>query len=223
MLARHGSVLVETRRAHLRDLGLPTIFGAAVLFVCATLLLGVNISALRSNLAWAERSQTALRDMANLETAVMGEEMTVRGFALTGDRRFLIYQDSERHKMLAAWRELQQLTEAEREQRALLRTLRPDVDRHLAVYGGLKGTGPDQASHVARAIVDRDTRAITERLRAGLAKLRSKEELGLAARMREMTSQISRAFFLSVGIILAAVLLGTFGLLAWQFPFTWRG
>lgn len=222
MRAAEESVLALTRRGHLRELGIPTIFGAAVLFVSATLLLGVNISALRGNLIWAQHAQLILQHTSALDAGILGEELTVRGYALSGDKRFLDFQNSERNKIRAAVRALDRLAATDPEEMQILRTFRRDVDRHLATFGGLKGIGPDKASLVARAIVDPDIRASTKRVRSGLAKLTTVEQNELAKREGEMASQISQAFVLGIGIILAAVLLGGFGLMASQLHISLR-
>ncbi len=219
MRAAEDSVLVVARRRYLRDLGLPIIFGAAVLFVSATLLLGVNISALQNNLTLLQHCQDVLRNVTVLETAIMGDEMTVRGYALTGDKRFLRYQDSEHDKAVQAMRELDRLTASESEHAKLTGQIHNDVVRHLAIFKELKGSG---AALVAKAAIDPNIRATTARARHGLDVLRSQEQDKLAERQREMTAQISRAYFLSIGIILAAVLLGGFGLLASQLPISLR-
>lgn len=214
MATGQESLLVEAKRGHLRDLGLPTVFGAIVLFVSATLLLGVNVSALRDNLKWMEHAQKVLMGMADVETGILGDELTVRGYALTGDKRFLVFQKLERAKSLKAANELTALTAAEPEHAAQFRQVRRDFDRHMQIFGNLAGKGPDI---VAKAIVDPEVRANMRRSRNGLAALRAAEVHDLGERQREMTSQISRAFVLAVGIIVAAFVLGGFGLVATQF------
>jgi CHASE3 domain sensor protein len=211
--------LVETKRGHLRDLGLPTIFGAIVLFVSATLLLGVNVSALRSNLKWMEHAQKTLMCMADIETGILGDELTVRGYALTGDKRFLRFQELERAKSLKAANDLTDLTAAEPEHAAQFRQVRRDFDRHMQIFGELRGKSSEV---VAKAIVDPAIRANMKRTRNGLAALRAAEMRDLGERQREMTAQISRAFLLAVGIIIAAFVLGGFGLVAAQFHLSLR-
>ncbi len=208
------SLLAEAKRGHLQDLGLPTIFGAIVLFVSATLLLGVNVSALRDNLKWMDHAQRILMEMADLETGILGDELTVRGYALTGDKRFLLFQKLERAKSQKAADELTRLTVAEPEHAAQFLVVRADFDRHMHIFGALTGKGQDV---VAKAIIDPAIRANMKRTRNGLAALRVAEVHDLGERQREMTVQISRAFLLAFGIIIAAFVLGGFGLVAAQF------
>jgi CHASE3 domain sensor protein len=205
--------LVETKRGHLRDLGLPTIFGAIVLFASATLLLGANVAALRDNLKWMEHAQKVLMCMADVETGVLGDELTVRGYALTGDERFLHFQKLERAKSLKAANELTALTATEPNHAEHFRKVRRDFDRHMQIFGELTGKGPEI---VSKAIVDPQIRANMKRTRNGLAALRAEEVRDLGERQREMTTQISRAFLLAFAIVVAAFLLGGFGLVIAQ-------
>lgn len=206
----------EAKRGYLRELGLPTIFGALVLFVSAALLLGVNIQALRDNLKWMEHAQRVLMQISNLETGILGDELTVRGYALTGDQRFLEFQRLERAKAKLAADELTMLTAAEPEHAEQYRRVRRDFDRHMEIFGALAGSGPDKAEVVSRAIIDPAIRANMKRTRNGLAALRAAEVRDLGERQVEMTTQISRAFLLSLAITIAAFVLGGIGLMASQ-------
>lgn len=219
MLTGQESLLVETKRGHLRELGLPTIFGAVVLFASATLLLAVNVSALRENLKWMEHAQKVLMCIADVETGILGDELTVRGYALTGDKRFLHFQELERAKSLKAANELIALTAAEPDHAGHFLKVRRDLDRHMQIFGELTGKGPEI---VSRAIVDPGIRANMRRTRNGLAALRAEEVRDLGERQRAMTAQITRAFLLAVGIIIAAFVLGGFGLVAAQLRFSLR-
>lgn len=205
-----------TKRSHLRELGLPTMFGAVVLLVSATLLLGANISALRGNLKWIEHSQQVLNQIGVLEAAVLSEEMTVRGYALTGDKRFLQYQKEERGRCTRSLAELSRLAAAEGYRVADVRSLDHSVRRHMELFGGLTVDGPQRAAVVARAIVDPAVRENMRQTRQGLEQLREAELRDLGARQRDITGQLGRAFLLAVGIILAAFVLGGIGVWAAQ-------
>lgn len=192
------------------------MFGAVVLLVSATLLLGANISALRGNLAWMEHSQRVLNQISGLETGLLGEEMVVRGYALTGDSSFLKRQRSGARDREAASNELFRLMAARPQRAGQFRLLMRDVARHVEIFGKLEGAGPDKAAIVARAIVDPAVRDNMRRVRVGLRQLRTAELDGLAAHQREITDQLGRAFLLAVGIIVTAFVLGGIGIWAAQ-------
>lgn len=202
------------RYRYLRELGLPTLFGAVVLLGSATLLLFANITALKANLRSMEHSQKVLTQIAELETGILGDELTVRGYALTGDPQFLYYQKRERGKANKAMAELLRLSADEPEHASEYQRVMQDVAWHGDAFQKLSGSGPDKSQVVARAIVDPTIRANMKKTRLGLAALRNQELQDLGDRQRQMTDQISRAFFLAVGIILAAFGLGGVGVWA---------
>jgi len=206
--ARH-----EIKRGALRELGLPTLFGAAVLFFSATMLLGANISAMRGNLIWIERTQQVLQEISIAESAVVGDELTVRSYALTGDPRFLVYETRGRNKLAASIARLEKLAAAEPGGTKRMRTIAESVRRHTELYTSVTGMGPDKAAIVGRFINDDAKRAVTFAARRALADYRADELRILGERQQNLTRQLSQAFLLAIGIIVAAFVLGGLGLL----------
>jgi CHASE3 domain sensor protein len=203
---------VAAKHSHLRDMGVPILFGAVVLLVSATLLLGANISALRSNLNRVDRSQKVLTQISEIESGMLGNELTARGYALTGDPSFLSLEKGGNVRRDKAIAELGRLM-ADKPQHALkFREVMRAVNLHKANFGKLTGIGPDRAAIVAQAIVDPEIRANSFDTRKLLRELRTAEMGDAAARQREMAGQISSAFFLAMGIIIVAFLLGWAGM-----------
>jgi CHASE3 domain sensor protein len=207
--AEHGGSTAKDR--HLREMGVPILFGAVVLLVSATLLLGANVSALRGNLNRIKLSQDVLIRISDIESAMLGNELTVRGYALTGHQSFLQLEKGGNVRRDKAISDLTRLMTQEPQQALKFRNAMQAVDQHKANFGKLSGIGPDRAAIVAQAIIDPEIRANSYRTRNLLRDLRTAELGDVAARQREMTGQISRAFFLAVGIIVAAFLLGGIG------------
>lgn len=207
----------ERKSLILRELGLPILFGAAVLLFSATMLLGVNISAMQSNVAWIQNIQKILLVISDAEAGVVGEQLTVRSFALTGDTRFLVYQDAERTKLINAMHKLEALAAVEPGSQVRIRQIRKLVDQHMALWAGLRGTGPDRAAVLGLAIEDENNRKIMLGTRKVLADYRAGEVRSLGERQEQLTHQLSRAFVLGIGIIIAAFVLGGLGLVAGQF------
>jgi CHASE3 domain sensor protein len=206
----------RTKHGHLRELGMPILFGAVVLLVSATLMLGANISALRGNLASMDHSQQMLAQISQLELERLGLELTVRGYALTGDKLFQKIQsevDGRRETALARMDRLVRENPAHAPQ---YNKLMADLRTHAATFDGMMQLGPDRAALVAKVIVDPEMRVWKYRIRDDLAHLRALELGDIADHQRDITSQLFRAFFLAVAIIVAAFLLGGFGVWAAQ-------
>jgi CHASE3 domain. len=201
-------------------MGLPTLFGAIVLLGSAALLLFANVTALHSNMDAIRLSQKVLAQVANLETGIQGEELAIRGYALTGDGRFLDFQDYHRKQTEDALTVLQPLMASDPRRAAQYRQVSGSVKAHLEIFGKLRGNGPDRASVVAKAIVDPPLRRNMQDVREELSALRETEVNYLGSREGQMTNQITRAFELAIGIMVAAFVLG--GLGVWiarlQFP-----
>jgi hypothetical protein len=147
----------------------------------------------------------------------VGEQLTVRSYALTGDARFLRYQDAERRKLATAMSDMTRLTADDAADAARVRGLRTLVDQHTAVWTGLRGIGPDRAALLGKAIVDHNLRKVMLGTRKALATYRADKVRSISERQVMLTRQLSRAFFLAVGIIIAAFLLGVAGVAAAQF------
>ncbi len=205
-----------TKRGHLRDMGLPILLAAVVLLVSATLLLGANIAALRGSVERIDHSQQVLNQIADLEAGILGEEMVVRGYALTGDGSFLWMQKSGERRRNSARKALIRLMATEPQRAEPFQQVIRNIAQHEQIFGKLSGIGPDRAQIVARAIVNPDVRSNMRRTRDGLAALRSDELRDLAGHQRAITNQLSRAFLLAMGIIITAFLLSGIGVWAVQ-------
>jgi CHASE3 domain sensor protein len=219
MNAQTAGMLHEYKRSILRELGMPALFGAGVLLISATLLLGVNIAAMRANLAWIGNTQQILLNVAEAESGVVGDQLTVRGYALTGDPRFLRYQQNERARLARAMERLTGLTAADPAGAARIAEIRRLVKRHTDYYDSITGLGPEHADIVAVAINDDKKRAIMFQTRGALAAYRAGEVRALGEKQGSLTRQLSQSFYLAVGIIAVAFLLGGLGLVASQLRF----
>jgi CHASE3 domain sensor protein len=214
MFPRRNMTAAGPRQRHLRELGVPVLFGAAVLFLSGTLLLSENISAMQDDLALIGHTQKVLRQISALEFSLTGEELTVRSYALTGDPRFLRYQKNERRRTQQAIAELGRLSLSGADEPIHYQRIRAAAARHAVLFDSLSGKGPARAGEVARAILDEDLRAVVRSPKMELAALRACEVRRLGYRQDALTAQLMHAFLLSIGIILAAFLLAGVGLMA---------
>jgi hypothetical protein len=139
----------DRRSTILRELGLPVLFGAAVLLFSATMLLGVNISAVQGSVAHIQHDQQILLGISDAEAGVVGEQLTVRSYALTGNPRFLTYQGVERRKTSDAMDKIAALAMGE------VDAARAHVAQAATATwrcGRASRYHPDRAQHLGKAI-----------------------------------------------------------------------
>ncbi len=200
----HSSAIRNVRilfeRGHLRQAGTPTLFAAVVLLLSAMALLGVNITELRRSYAVIQRSNATLLEIAEVDAKLVGVEMTVRGYALTDDPKFLRYQHYERSHTMTAMDKLAQLVADQPAQMRRLELLRGLVAKRLALYSQLSGLGPGHASDVAAAITDPKKRDDMLSARLTLQAMRD-DQLKLLA-SRQATVRASGGAHLQTGLCL---------------------
>jgi CHASE3 domain sensor protein len=198
-------------RAGLRELGLPMLITAVVLFVAAMAMLGANVSAVRESYSRVQRSNSVLLELAAINTLVMGIDMTVRGYALTDNPDFLVYEADNRRRLGYAIDNLASFASADPGQSARIARLRPLVAQHEALFAQLSSLGPGHAKEVATAIADPAKRKMRYAVQNALTAIHNDEVKLLATRQQTAERQVSYTFDLAVGIIAFAFMAGTVG------------
>jgi len=204
-------------RGHLREIGTPALFAAVVLLLSAMSLLGVNVSMMHHNFDWVQQADDVLQQISAVESGVIGDELSVRGYALTDDPRFLLYQQSNRHNAVDSMNKLRALVADDASQAARFAQLREIVNKHASIFGALTRSGPGHAQEVASAILDRGNRAVMDDMRTQLSSFRTYELRLLSERQAAAAKQVSRTYGIAVGIVVLAFLLGALGLAFMQF------
>ena len=203
---------ILAHRGYLRQIGTPTLIGSIVLLISALLLLGANVSALRNSFAWVQRTDDVLVQLAAVETRLVANELTVRGYALTDDPIFLTYQKNEQGQMAMAIRKLAVLIADEPSQKNRFAALRSLVDKRMAHFARLTSLGPGHAQEVAVAIRDPQKRTVMRAARGQAITMRNEELKLLANRQAAVAEQSTRAYELAIGIVLLAFVFGGLGL-----------
>jgi len=198
-------------RAGVRDIGVPTLLAAVVLFVSAMAMLGANVSALRESYGRVQRSNSVLLDMAEINTLVMGIDMTVRGYALTDNPDFLVYEADNRNRLCIRIDHLASLVLDDPEQSARIAKLRALVARHEEVFSQLSSLGPGHAKEVAAVIVDPAKRKIRYAAQDTLTAMHDNEMKRLSAHQQAAERQVSHTFNLALGIVAFAFIAGAVG------------
>jgi CHASE3 domain sensor protein len=211
------SLKVLSGRGHLRETGTSALVVAAALLLSAVLLLGVNVSSMRRNFDWVQQVDNELLQLSAVESGVIGDELSVRGYALTNDPMFLTYQKSNRRDAAVSMAKLAALVAGDAEQTARFVKLQRVIAKHSDVFGALTRLGPGQAPAVAAAIVDQKNRVVTDDVRTQLTSFRDDELTLLAKRQTMAAAQASRTYNIAVAIVVAAFLLGGLGVLVSQY------
>ena len=197
--------------ARLREVGLPMLIAAVVLFAAALAMLGANVSAVRASYRSVQRSNSILLELAEINTLVMGVDMTVRGYALTDNPKFLDYHADNRRRLGYAIENLASFVAVEPEQSVRMAELRALVAKHEAVFSQLSSLGPGHAKDVAAAISDPEKRKVRYAVQDLLKTIHNDEVKLLATRQQVAERQVSYTFNLAVGIIAFAFLAGMAG------------
>ena len=196
---------------YLRQIGTPMLLCAVVLFVSAMAMLGDNVSQVRTGYASVQRSNAALLDIAEINTQVMGIDMTVRGYALTGNPVFLHYEADNRELLRRAMDDLASLIAGEAGHSVSMATLRQLVARHEAVFAKLSDLGPGHGADVAAAITDPAKREARYAVQRALTALHADELKLLDARRNAAERQASRTFEIAFGIVFLAFVASALG------------
>jgi CHASE3 domain sensor protein len=204
-------IKVLFRRGHLRQTGTSCLFCAVVLLLSGMMLLGANVSKLRDSYAWVQRSDTVLLQLAEVESRLVGVEMTVRGYALTDDPAFLGYQKPERERLLIAMDKLAALLGGDASRAALFMQLQDKTEKRLVLYAYLSALGPGHAQDVAAAIRDPAKRNDMNMAHDLIRLLRVKELKLLAARQDATAQQAAHSYNLAFGIVVLAFALSALG------------
>ena len=191
----------------------PTLFVAVVLLLCAITLMGTSYTRFRETNAEVHRATSVLLQIAEVDSKLVGMEMTVRGYALTDDPVFLKRENYERIHLVSAMQQLDRLIAQESSQRESFAHLRAVVAKRMALYAYLSGLGSDRVREVARVITDTDKRREMLSGRLALNALRDRELKLLQDRQAVQERDAWHTFLIVISIIAAAFVLGGIGLL----------
>ncbi len=203
--------LYALHRIDLRELGMPVLFAAVVLFVTAMAMLSRNVSQLNESYRWVEKSNAILKGMYAVELKIAGVEMTVRGYALSSNPIFVRMHRQNHDKLLAATRALGDLIADEPALKADYARLRDLVAKHDALYLSLIALGPGHQDVVSDAITSPSQRYPRTAAVAALNKMRTLEQNILARRQHVAEEKARSTYHLALGIAVFAFLTGTLG------------
>jgi len=143
-LSEHAEYVTEMGKA-LFVAGLSLLVAAAVLLFTAE-------SDLRKAHTAVQRTNTALLQLAEISSLIIGVDYSARGYALTGEKLFLDHENEKQRDLKAGLQKLADLTDPE--QSAAIAQLSRLVDQHAAVYADFVTAGPNRAKEMAALITN---------------------------------------------------------------------
>jgi CHASE3 domain sensor protein len=200
----------------LSSLGTQIMFAAAALLASSMILLGINVTHLNESFAADRHTDNSLIALAEIEIRLLGSEMKVRGYAMTGDTGFLHRLQSDEKRLFGALDALAPLATDNPLQAQRYARLRALVVQRTDLYAFL--IRPEHIGDVKRVIVDPKPRAVMDEARQILAVMRQ-TELGLLEQKQQALVRDARQTFVTtaaivmaafLAILLGIVLLGDF-------------
>ncbi|MDR3527732.1 MAG: CHASE3 domain-containing protein [Rhizomicrobium sp.] len=194
-----------------REFGISALFAAVVLFVAAMAMLGRNVEQLRESFADSERSAAVLRQIDQVHINITGTELTVRGFALSGDPVFVSYHKHIHKELVIAMTALGELVRDTPDLQADFVSLEKQVAEHEAIYTELLADGAAGRQKVAEAITNPAKRRSRGAVLALLVHMDAQENALLTERRQAAEAKAGRTFALAIGIAIFAFVAGTIG------------
>lgn len=199
------------QRIDLREFGISALFAAMVLFITAMVMLDQNVSQVRTSFSSVERAYQVQKQIDAVNNRMAGVEMTVRGYALTGDPAFIERHQRSHAYVDAAIADLGRLIGSDTALEADYAALKLAVGRHEDLYGSLIGIGPDRQALVAQAITDPNKRAIQKAAIDALNRIEATELRLMAERRAKVEDGARMTYGIALAVAALAFLTGTLG------------
>ena len=194
-----------------RDLGIPALVVSLVLLVSAMTLMGASVSELRSSYARTQQTNQALVEIAMMNTGILRVEMTVRGYALSGDTSYLTWQKMAKDGLNVRLATLDKLFGDSQEERAGIAALRRLLAAHMAYFDRLALLVKDDRPSAIAEIVDYSKKVKRRPIEDLLVDLRNGQTRRLGDQHREAETRVVSAYRYAIAISTLAALFGAVG------------
>lgn len=198
-------------RGLLRELGVPALAASLVLFVSAMTLLGANVSALRSAYAQVQTTNQALLEMAMMNSDILRIEMTVRGYALSGDPDYLVWQKMSEDTIDTRIATFDKLVRDDPDELRDVTKLKTLLASHRAYFRAMAQMVPTNRDRVVAEMVDYSKKVKRRPIEALLSDMRDDETRRLATQQHEAETRVVAAYRYAIGLSSIALLLGAIG------------
>jgi CHASE3 domain sensor protein len=194
-----------------RDLGLPALVASLVLFVSAMALLGANVSELRNGYARVQQTNNALVQIAMINADILRIEMTVRGYALSGDPHYLAWQKMSEDGVNKRVAVLAKMVADDPEERRDVATLNALLIEHRTYFQAMAKLATTDRDRVIAEMVDYSKKVKRRPIETLLADMRDDETRRLAQQEQEGERRVVVGYRYAVGISAIALMLGALG------------
>lgn len=202
----------HVRNGHLRVAGTEMMVAAFMMLIAGMLLMGANISELHQIGEHTRHSYMALVKIGDVDGNIMASELSMRGYAMTGEQDYVVRYRIRTHNLDMAMDGLADLLASEPDEAAHLKFLRSYVNARRGLFARLLQMGPDHLAEARRIVVAPNVRE--ERMASGriLYAMRAKELQRVAVRQDAAEHRARQAYILSSAIVLLAFGMVLFGL-----------
>lgn len=194
-----------------RELGLPALVASLVLFVSAMTLLGASVSELRASYARVQQTNEALLEIAAVNADILRIEMTVRGYALSGDQNYIIWQQMTKDALDLRVARLEKLIADDPDVRADIAQLKKLLLMHGNYFDAMVKLVPGNRDRVVAEMVEYSKKVKRRPIENLLGDMRADETRVLALEQRNAETRVVRSYRYAIGISLVAVLFGALG------------
>jgi CHASE3 domain sensor protein len=195
-----------------RELGLPALVASLVLFVSAMTLLGASVAELRTSYARVQKTNEALLEIAAVNSDILRIEMTVRGYALSGDENYLVWQQMAQDALDLRVARLENLVADDPDERTDIAKLRKLLRTHESYFDAMAKLVPGNRERVVAEMVEYSKKVKRRPIENLLADMRADETRVLALEQRSAETRVVRSYRYAIGISLIAFLFGALGL-----------
>lgn len=194
-------------RTPFAEAGRAMLGAALVLLVSSAVLLLSAQGELRKRNAEVQRANTALLQIEEINSLVIGVDYSARGYALAGQQLFLDHEYEKQLRLKQVVGEL--FVSVDADQRPAVKLLANLVDKHAAVYSHFVAQGPGRQKEIAAIITSPVERQKRYDVLTALGNLHKAELAALYAHQAAAEHQLRFTSILTFVIVAIALLGGT--------------
>ena len=190
----------------------PLLLGISLsLHAAAAIALTVNLTRLRESFTWVQHTNEVMRQLSDVERALLTAESGERGYLLTRDTSYLESYNRAQAEMPGLLAALQKLISDNPAQTQRFVQLRPSVEARLAEFKQAVELGPSRLNEALAILATARSRQLMPQIERGLEQLRQAETGLLEQRQADADRVTALITFLASALGLLGLLSTAFG------------